>query len=55
MVKGVESVVVGDHDVGAPLQEQGQHVVTFLGDGVVQGGVTLRVLEGGSGAKKKEE
>ena len=46
MVQRVESVVVGDHDVGAAVQEEGEHVVALLADGVVQGGVALGVLEG---------
>ncbi len=44
MVERVEPVVVGDHDVGAPLQQQGQHVVPLLGYGVVQRGVAFRIL-----------
>ncbi len=44
MMKRVEAVVVGDHDVGVVVQQEGQHVVTLLGDGVVQRGVALRVL-----------
>ncbi len=43
-MEGVESVVVGDHDVCAALQQQSQHVVPFLGDGVVQRGVALGIL-----------
>ena len=45
MVKGVETVVVGDHDVGGVVQQQCQHVVPLLGNGVVQRGVTFRVLQ----------
>ena len=45
VVKGVETVVVGDHDVGGVIQQQCQHVVTLLRNGVVQRGVTFRVLQ----------
>jgi hypothetical protein len=44
VVERVEPVVVGDHDVGAVVEEEGQHVVALLRDGVVQRGVALRVL-----------
>ena len=44
MVERVEAVVVGDHDVGVLVEEQGQHVVALLGDGVVQRSVALRIL-----------
>ena len=46
VVEGVESVVVGDHDVGVLVEEQGEHVVALLRDGVVQRGVALRILNG---------
>lgn len=46
VVQGVEAVVVGDGDVSASLQQHRQHVVSLLTDGVVQGGVALRVLHG---------
>jgi hypothetical protein len=45
VMKRVEAVVVGDHDVGVVVQQEGQHVVTLLRDGVVQRSVTLRVLQ----------
>ncbi len=44
MVEGVEPIVVGEHDIGAVVQEQRQHVVPLLGDGVMQRRVTLAVL-----------
>ena len=44
MVERVEAVVVGDHDVGVLVEEQGQHVVALLRDGVVQWRVTFRIL-----------
>jgi hypothetical protein len=44
MVEGVESVIVGEHDVGAVVQEQRQHVVPLLRDGVMQRRVSLAVL-----------
>ena len=52
MVEGVESVVVGDHDVGVLVEEEGEHVVALLRDGVVQRGVALRILN--EGEKKIE-
>ena len=44
MVERVESVVVGEHDVRVVVEEEGQHVVPLLGDGVMQRCVTLAVL-----------
>ena len=44
MVERVEPVVVGDHDVGVLVEEEGQHVVALLGDGVVQRSVALGIL-----------
>jgi len=35
VVQRVEAVVVGDHHVGVPVEQQGQHVVALLADGVV--------------------
>ena len=46
VVQGVEAVVVGDGDVSAGLQQHRQHVVPLLADGVVQGRVSFRVLQG---------
>ena len=46
MVEGVEPVVVGDGVVGLVLHQQVDDVVALLGDGVVKGCVTLRVLSG---------
>ena len=47
MVERVEAVVVGDHDVGVLVEEQGEHVVALLRDGVVQRSVTFRILNVG--------
>ena len=44
VVERVEPVVVGDHDVGVLVEEEGQHVVALLGDGVVQRSVALGIL-----------
>ena len=44
VVEGIEPVVVGDHDVRVVVEQQGQHVVPFLGDRVVQGGVAFGIL-----------
>jgi hypothetical protein len=45
VMQGIEAVVIGDHDVGVVLQQQRQHVVALLGDGVVQRSVAFRVLQ----------
>jgi hypothetical protein len=45
MVEGIEAIIVCEHDVCAVVQEQGQHVVPLLGDGVMQRRVTLAVLQ----------
>ena len=44
VVQGVEPVVIGQHDVSIVVQQQRQHVVTLLGDGVVQWRITFRIL-----------
>lgn len=44
VVQGVEPVVVGQHDVSIVVQEQRQHVVTLLRDGVVQWRIAFRIL-----------
>lgn len=35
MMQGVETVVVGQSDVSLVVQQKGQHVVPFFGNGVV--------------------
>lgn len=45
VMKSVEAVVVGDGDVSAGLQQNGQHVVPLLADGVMERRVPLRVLQ----------
>jgi len=37
----VESIVVGDTHISAMLQQQRQHVITFLADSIMQWSVTL--------------
>lgn len=44
-MESVEAVVVGDGDVSAGLQQNRQHVVPLLADGVVERRVSLRVLQ----------
>ena len=44
-MESVESVVVGDHDVGAVVQEEGQHVVALLRNRVVQCSVAFGILK----------
>lgn len=55
VMEGVEAVVVGDGDVGAGLQQNGQHVVSLLADGVVERRVSLRVLQRAQRAKSGTE
>jgi hypothetical protein len=43
-VQGVESIVVGQHNVCVVVQQQRQHVISLLRDGIVQGRVAFRVL-----------
>jgi hypothetical protein len=43
-VQGVESIVVGQHNVCIVVQQQRQHVISLLRDGIVQGRVAFRVL-----------
>jgi hypothetical protein len=45
VMESVESVVVGDHDVGAVVQEEGQHVVALLRNRVVQCSVAFGILK----------
>lgn len=44
VVQGVEPVVIGQHDVSIVVQQQRQHVVTLLRDGVVQWRIAFRIL-----------
>jgi hypothetical protein len=30
VMDGIEAVVVGNHDVGVVIQQQGEHVISFL-------------------------
>ena len=59
VVEGVESVVVGCSDVRPSLQQKPYHVISLLGDGIVQWSVSLRVLrrgrEGGRGGEGGRE
>lgn len=43
-MEGIEAVVVGERDVGAVVDEEREHVVALLRNGVVQRRVPLRVL-----------
>lgn len=54
MVQRVEAVVVGERDVSRVVQQQRQHVVPLLGYGVMQGRVTLGVLQAGVAAQLQE-
>lgn len=44
MVQRVKTVVVGESHISSVLQQQRQHIVTFLGYGVMQRRVTLGIL-----------
>lgn len=52
VMEGVESIVVGDHDVSVAFQKEGEHVVTLLRDGVVERGVALGILKPRKGKGK---
>lgn len=45
VVQGVESVVVGQRDVGRVIQQNRQHVVPLLGNSVVQRSVAFGILK----------
>lgn len=45
VMKRVESVVVGEHDVGRVIEKEAEHVVSLFGNGVVQGSVPFRILK----------
>ena len=45
MVQAVEAIVVGGRDVRLGLQQQLHHVVALLGYGVMEGRVSLQVLQ----------
>ena len=44
MVEGVEAVAIGDGVVGLALDQKLNNVIPFLGDGIVKGRVSLRIL-----------
>lgn len=45
VMQGVETVVVGQGYVGVVVQEQRQHVVSFLRYGVVKWCITFQILK----------
>ena len=45
MVESVKAIIVSNDDVSAVFEEQREHVVTFLADGVVKRCVTFTVLQ----------
>lgn len=45
VVQRVEAVIVGQRDVGAVVQQQRQHIVALLRNGVVQRRVAFRILK----------
>lgn len=45
VVEGVETVVVGEGDVGTVVQEECQHIVAFFRNGIVKRSVALEVLQ----------
>ncbi len=47
MVQAVEAVAVGEGDVHLCLQQELDHVVSLLRDGVVEGCVTISILDKG--------
>ncbi|KAJ3653724.1 hypothetical protein Zmor_012961 [Zophobas morio] len=44
MVEGIESVIVGQGDIGVMIQQQRQHIVPFLRNCVMEGRVTFQIL-----------
>lgn len=44
MMQRVETVVVSEGHVGAMLQQQRQHIVAFLGYGIMQGRIAFGIL-----------
>lgn len=44
MVQCIEAVVISDGDIRAAVKQEGHHVVPLLGDGVVEGCVSLGIL-----------
>lgn len=45
VVQRVETIVVGESHVSSMLQQQRQHIITFLRDGVMERSVTFRILQ----------
>lgn len=43
-MESIEAVVVGDGDVSAGFQQNRQHVIPLLADGIMERRVSLRVL-----------
>lgn len=46
VMEGVESVVVREGNVGIVVDEEREHIVPLLGDGVVERGISLGILWG---------
>jgi hypothetical protein len=44
MVQGIETIVVGYCQVSMVFKQQGNHIIPFFADGIMQWGVTLRIL-----------
>lgn len=44
VMQDVETIVVGDNDVSHVFQQQRQHVVSLLADGVMQRSISLGIL-----------
>ena len=55
VVQGVEAVAVGQRDVGVVVQQQAQHVVPLLGDGVVQRRVSILILRATRQRKQQQQ
>ena len=47
MVKCVEPIVVGEHNVCIMVEQQSEHIVALFRDSIVKWRVPLAILEGG--------
>lgn len=45
VMESVEAVIISDGDISTRLQKHREHVVSLLANGVMQGGITFRILK----------
>merc|ERR1719394_1923131 len=53
-MKGIEAIVVGQHDVSTVIQEQCQHVIPLLADGIMEWSISFTILKGWMTSKTEE-